>query len=257
MKTRPSIFISLLLLAFSLPARSQSKEIKEDPSKKLNHIKINLTGIFLKNYSVQYERILNKKSSLALSVRVMPSTSLPFKNYIRDYVVGNDPETNKTLDQVRLSNFAITPEYRFYAGKKGYGRGFYIAPFYRYASFKTNELIITYQSTLTQQNTITMNGKMNNNTFGVLFGAQWALGKNIDLDWQIFGPHYGVGNGEFNGISSRQLNQFEQEQVRRELEDLDIPLTRKTVNVNENGASLLLDGPWGGIRAGLSLGFRF
>jgi len=41
------------------------------------------------------------------------------------------------------------------------------------------------------------------------------------------------------------------------LEDIDIPLTNTKVVVTANGASLELDGPWGGIRAGFSLGIRF
>jgi len=256
MKPRILIILCLAFTAISLKAIAQNKESK-DLSTQLNHIKLNLTALVFKNYSVQYERILKKRSSVALSIRVMPSTSLPFKAWIRDYIIGDDPETNKTLDQLRLSNFAITPEYRFYLGKKGYGRGIYIAPFYRFASFKTNTMVITYQSTLTQQNTIVMSGKMVNNTVGVLLGAQWLLGKNIDLDLWILGPHYGNGNGDFTGTTSKQLTPFEQGTLKKELEDLDIPLTHKTVEVNTNGASLFLNGPWAGLRAGISVGFRF
>lgn len=90
-----------------------------------------------------------------------------------------------------------------------------------------------------------------------MFGAQWFLGRHVCLDWWIMGPHYGSGNGSFSGISSQPLSQEEQNDLRRELENLDIPLTNKTVSVNANGATLILDGPWGGIRAGISLGIKF
>ena len=250
--------ITIVLVAFSLLSlNALSQRNETDPSTQLNHIKLNLTGVLVKNYSIQYERILKKRSSVALSIRVMPSTSIPYKAWVRDYIIGNDPETNKTLDQMRVSNFAITPEYRFYLGKKGYGQGLYLAPFYRFASFKSNTMVITYQSTLTEQNIIVMSGKMVNNTVGVLLGAQWLLGKNIDLDLWILGPHYGNGNGDFNGTTSKQLTLFEQATLRKELEDLDIPLTNKTVEVNANGASLFLNGPWGGVRAGVTVGIRF
>ncbi len=46
-------------------------------------------------------------------------------------------------------------------------------------------------------------------------------------------------------------------QFERSIKDLDIPLTDKTVIVTANGANVKLDGPWGGIRAGLSLGIKF
>jgi hypothetical protein len=243
--------LAVVLFTFATICSSAQK------TEKLNLVKLNLTALVVKNYSFQYERILKKKSSAAISIRLMPSTSLPFKAFIRDYIIGDDPETNKTLDQMRLSNFAITPEYRFYLGKKGYGQGLYVAPFYRYASFKTNTMVITYQSSLIQQNTIIMSGKMVNNTVGVLFGAQWFLGKHFNVDLWLLGPHYGNGNGDFTGTSSKQLTPFEQATLKQELEDLDIPLTHKSSEVNANGATLFLDGPWGGVRAGINVGIRF
>ena len=77
------------------------------------------------------------------------------------------------------------------------------------------------------------------------------------LDIWIFGPHYGSGKGNFSGASSRLLSKDEQNGLRDQLNSIDIPLTDKTVSVNANGASLQLDGPWGGIRGGISLGFKF
>jgi hypothetical protein len=41
------------------------------------------------------------------------------------------------------------------------------------------------------------------------------------------------------------------------MEDIDISLTDKTVNVTSNSASLKFDGPWAGLRTGLSIGVRF
>lgn len=176
---------------------------------------------------------------------------------IKKAVAAEDPELERTIDKLRISNFAITPEYRFYFGK-GYGRGFYIAPFYRFVKFKSNNIIITYQGDiLGNEESINLSGDLSSNTGGLLFGAQWAFGKNIILDWMILGPHFGAGNGNFVGLSSQSLSASEQQRVRQELENLDIPLTKKTIKVNAQGASMKLDGPWGGVRAGLSLGFRF
>jgi hypothetical protein len=53
------------------------------------------------------------------------------------------------------------------------------------------------------------------------------------------------------------LSEDEQNSLREELSDLDIPLTKETVSVNANGASLKLDGPWAGVRAGISIGIKF
>ena len=60
-----------------------------------------------------------------------------------------------------------------------------------------------------------------------------------------------------NGITSRTLTPDEQEALRRELEDLDIPVVKYTTEVNANGGKVKVDGPWAGLRSGLSFGYRF
>jgi hypothetical protein len=154
-----------------------------------------------------------------------------------------------------LSNIAITPEVRFYLGK-GNGRGFYIAPFYRYARYKTNTLPFDYEGAGTS-GTINLSGTLTSNTGGLMFGSQWLIGRRVVLDWWIFGPQYGSGKGYFEGTSSQPLTQQEQDDLRQTLNDIDIPLTDKAVNVTANGASMKLSGPWAGIRSGISLGVRF
>lgn len=223
----------------------------------MNLVKLNLTAIILKNYSIQYERVLSKPISVAVSFRLMPSTSIPFKDIILEEVGDDDPDTKEVIENLKVSNFAITPEVRFYVGRKGYGRGFYIAPFYRFASFKTNNLIFDFQNSANQESNISLSGTVTAHTGGLMFGAQWLLGKNMCLDWWILGPHYGAGKGDLSGLAKQPLTPDEQTQLRNELEDLDIPLTDKTVTVNASGAAIQLNGPWAGVRAGISLGIRF
>ena len=222
----------------------------------LNLIKLNLAGILLKNYSLQYERVLSKKLSVALQYRMMPEAGIPFKSAVLK-AVGDDPDTKKIIDDFKMSNFAITPEVRFYLNKKGYGRGFYIAPFYRYASFTSNDLNVFYTDDNNTEQSVKMSGKLTSNTAGILIGIQKDLGEHVVLDISLFGPHYGSGKGDFSGTTSQPLTPDEQDDLRQQLEDIDIPLTDKTVNVNANGASLKLDGPWGGYRFAISLGVRF
>jgi hypothetical protein len=256
-----SITALLLISDFKLAAQDSTGNSLAVTTKKIIHpmnfIKINLTAIFLKNYSLQYERILNRKFSFAVAYRTMPSTTLPFKSYILKSVGDDDPQTAKTIEDFRLSNSAITPEIRFYASKKGYGRGFYIAAFYRYASFKSNDVNIFYSDDAGGDNSIKLSGKITANTGGILLGVQQAYGKHFVLDLWLLGPHYGSGKGDFSGISSTTLSATEQESLKKELDGIDLPLTNKTVAVNANGASVKLSGPWGGIRAGISVGLRF
>lgn len=250
------LFSCLQLTAQDQPEGTAANEPAEKKAMPMNIIKVNLTSLPLKQYALQYERVLSRKFSFALGVRVMPESGLPFKQAILD-AVGDDPDTRDVLDRFQMSNLAITPEFRFYLSKRGYGRGFYLAPFYRYASYKTSQLEFDYDDGNGGQETINMTGKLTSNTGGLLLGAQWPLGKRLVLDWWILGPHYGAGNGLFSGVSTQTMTPSEQDDLRTQLEDIDIPLTNKTVVVTANGASLELDGPWGGIRAGFSLGIRF
>jgi hypothetical protein len=50
---------------------------------------------------------------------------------------------------------------------------------------------------------------------------------------------------------------MEQNEIREVLEDVDIPLIEKSVEVNSAGAKVNFDGFWGGLRAGISLGIKF
>ncbi|WP_051359912.1 hypothetical protein [Adhaeribacter aquaticus] len=224
--------------------------IKKNDNIQRNLFKINLPGIALRNYSFQYERVLTKRFSVAFSYRKMPSGELPLKDVLADQIPSG-------LSDLKLKGTAFTPEIRLYVGKKGYGRGFYLAPFYRQATFATEDLIYTYENEDGIEESVTLAGKLTGKTAGLLMGAQFSLGKYVCLDWWIVGAHGGSANGNLNAVSDKILTPDEQEDLREELENLDIPFVTKTVTVNANNASVILKGPWAGIRSGLSLGFKF
>jgi hypothetical protein len=160
------------------------------------------------------------------------------------------------ISRTEISNHALTPEVRFYLGK-GYGKGFYIAPFYRYVSFTTNQVPVSYDNSLTTKQTLNLSGNMTANTGGFLLGAQWLLGKYFTLDWWIIGAHYGSGNGNFSAIPKSPLTPMEQQQIKEKLEDVDIPFIEKAVTVTANNVAVKLNGPFGGLRGGINFGIRF
>lgn len=267
---KPKLLIPILLLTLFPPfihaqdnLQSVEKSSVENKSKNgtwhnYNIIKTNLTSILLKNYSLQYERVLTRKISVALQYRIMPESGLPFKSSLLKLAAENeDDNTKKLIEDFRMSNYAITPEIRLYLSKKGYGRGFYIGVYYRYASFTSKNFNVFYTDDNNTDQSIKLSGKLTANTGGILMGVQHFWGKRVVLDVWILGPHYGSGSGNFAGISSKPLSTNEQNALRDQLDNIDIPLTEKTINVNANGALLKLDGPWGGIRTGLSLGIKF
>lgn len=221
----------------------------------MNFIKLNLTSIALNNYSFQYERVLTKSISFAIGYRFMPESNIPFKSQLLSEV-GDDETSEFILNNSKISNMAITPEIRFYLGK-GHGRGFYIAPYYRYTKFKTDQFYFEYTDDQGDDQNFKLTGDISSHSGGVMFGAQWELGKYICLDWWILGGHFGTSKGELSGISSTPLSPTEQAEIHDILEDFEIPLVDTEVSVNSNKATMKLDGPWAGIRAGVSLGIKF
>lgn len=197
--------------------------------------------------------MISKRVSIALSYRLLPSGKL----FFRSLIPVSDQQSRKELDNLIVSNSAITPEIRFYLGKKGYGQGFYLAPFFRSAKYGGKGLGIDFTLDNGQAATFNMEGNINSNTFGLLLGAQWKLGKNFWLDWQILGPNYGTATGTIKGKSNVALSTNEQTSLENALKDIAIPFIRKNVSVSPNEAILNLEGPWAGLRTGISLGFDF
>lgn len=249
-----SLFIFSVSLAQVEPEPVQEKVL---PVPKKTFLKTNLTGIALKNYSFQIERAVSRKISFAVSIRTMPSSSIPFQKLVLKKIDNNDVETRDAIESFRLSNFAFTPEMKLYLSKRGYGRGFYMSFFYRYAKFTSNKLLFEVEDSPGVTRKLDFSGTISANTGGILFGVQWPIGKSLCLDLMILGPHFGSGKGLLSATTSPPLTSNEQNDLRTDLEDLDIPFTRKTVTVNANGGTLKLDGPWAGIRSGINLGFRF
>jgi hypothetical protein len=187
----------------------------------------------------------------------MPETGIPYAdNIIRRYDI-NDPDAQMLINSSLISNYAITPEIRFYTGKKRYGNGFYFSLFYRYGHYTFNNALIPYDTDSGDQIILNSSGNVSSHTGGFMMGAQWTLGKSICLDWWILGPHFGVSSGEFNSLPSAPLSETDQQDIADDLNNIDIPMFKQTVNVTADKVNMIFDGPWGGIRAGLSLGVKF
>jgi hypothetical protein len=269
MKTATFLFLSITLI-LSGRLHAQTDSVAPSPSTMVtlqteqatsfqnNIIKLNVTALFVKNFTVQYERIIKKYLSAAIAVRFMPNGSLPYKNFIYNQFGDNDPQVQQTIDNIKINNFAITPEVRFYVGKKGFGQGFYIAPAYRYAKFNVSNIEYTYTDNNDDDQSILMSGKLSSNYGGFVLGAQWLFGKHITLDWWIFGPLFGVQNSTFSGSSSYMLTAEDKAQIEDNFNDLDIPRTTVEVTFPDNyTVDVQMRGPLYGVAFGLALGFRF
>lgn len=236
--------------------KSRSAVSDRDQQAKLNYVKLNLTALPLNNYSLQYERILNRRFSAALSGRLMPESGIPFKSAIIKKIDQDDQEMIDLVQGLKLSNYAVTPEIKIYAGK-GYGQGFYVSFFYRYSSFDLKGFPITYDNDGGTESTMDLSGTMTSHTGGLVLGLQKNIGKFLALDLWFLGPHAGAGKATLTGTPSTPFSAQEQESVKDAISDLDIPMLKITSDVSANKAVLNADGPWAGVRMGISLGVRF
>jgi hypothetical protein len=242
-----------------VPSALDSTRIIPRPKTAVNFLKLNLPGLALRQFHVQYEVAVRKKVSLALGVRFMPEGELPLINTVEQLSGVDDPELLKILRSVQVSNFALTPELRIYPGKKGYGRGFYIAPYYRYLSFNiSSNLPVEISFDDDSKNQISVSGNIKVHNIGLMIGAQWMISKRIALDWWILGAQAGFHQAEIIGLPKTDFTANQLKEIRDDIQvnfknlgqTSDIASDKVKVNTNAFIAAT-------GLRAGLCLGFRF
>ncbi|MEY8761949.1 DUF3575 domain-containing protein [Chryseobacterium tongliaoense] len=246
----------ILLLCFLVQEVSAQEAIPDSPPEKFNIIKTNVTAYAFRNINLAYERSINQWFSVNFSFGTMPEGKVPF---INAFLSDEDEKRFQNLE-VKAVNFTVEP--RFYLGH-GYGKGFYIAPYYRYSKVTSNTFDFYYDFTVNNQAAFRVpikgSGSANGNSGGLMVGVQFFLthSKNLVLDLWIAGAHYGSGKGDFVMTSDYVLTPEMQAQLKKEIENLDIPFVKYTVETNANGARVKIDGPWAGFRSGLSIGYRF
>lgn len=239
----------LLVLAMFLPM------LKAEAQKLIggkNIIKWNVGSMAARNLHFTYERSLTKNISFSLSYRTMSKGALPFKDQFKEAI--NSDDIN--LDNFQIGNTAITPELRFYLSM-GRMKGFYLAPYLRFATFDIGAPIKYTASTspLLEKEAL-FSGKIKSTSAGLMIGYQFQIATKIVLDFQIIGGHYGTGKGDLN--FNTPLSPFEQTELKKNMDDIDAKPFKFTNTVNSSGAQIMSDGPWAGIRAvNIGLGIRF
>jgi hypothetical protein len=248
--TKKTLLVALLLTAGLSQTSIAQKDVNTDQDGK-NLVKMNVGALLFKNFSFQYERAISKKISVAGGLRLAPKSNLSFNSKLESAI--DDEDTWESIKDFKTGNFAITPEIRFYMGKKVF-QGFYVAPFVRYAQYTAD---VPYKFEVDgSAKEIPLSGHVNSITGGILFGAQWKLAERIHLDWWILGPNYGSTSGSISG--KQALSNEDQAVLREDLKDLeDLPIVNGKSSVDANGVNVDFDGPWAGLRAGLCIGFRF
>lgn len=213
-------------------------------------VKLNLFSLALTNISLQYEHSFTTHSSAALGFSVLPSRSLPSFAY-------DDTDSSYDAGTIKFSGWSITPEYRYYFTNKG-PKGFYAAPYFRYAKYKMEGFGVGYASVSGGPNdkTAVASGEIKNTLVGLMFGAQWLLGEHFALDWWILGAGFGSQKGTFQ--ASGDFSPDDQTDITQNVNDISVSGIDLSVAVTNHNIKIDYKSTIPAIRGfGLCLGYRF
>lgn len=220
-----------------------------------NIVKLNVTSLIFRNISLQYERILGPKISVALGVRWMPNGKLPFAGSVQSLLSHDDVEVRDFLDQTKVNAFAITPEFRYYF--RTAGRGLYIAPFLRYETFNlTSNYPLEIEG---RKYDLDFDGRFNRFGLGALFGWQIRITDNINLDWWIVGPYIASSKLSIHA-DGFEIDQADYDQYVKDVNDFNVnmPGLKTEVVAERDHASITASGWTPFVHAfGLSFAYRF
>lgn len=242
--------LALFFLIISSVGNDQCFAQKSQPGSGSNLVRVNLSALVFRNISVEYERKVNHRHSVTFNIHTIPFGKLPFQSFAQNLI----DKAYVDMNLAKIGSVGATASYRFYNRKRGVFGGFYFAPMLNYNRYNS-ALPIQYNSGKTGLFT----GNINTFTGGLQVGAQYKLAQNIYLDIWLIGPSYGFSSGTLNFNGSLSIN--EQAILSAEIEDLrnSLPIyVIKSKDVNSNGATIIEQGPWAGLRGlGINLGFRF
>lgn len=217
-----------------------------------NEVKLNLFSLALGNISLQYERAFTPQFSGAFGFRVGPERALPFASSAKT-VFKDDTLAERMIDGARISNYAFTPEIRYYFGK-GYTKGFYLGLFGRFGKFSLDVPFTVHDASFAGgQQEFLLKGGYSYGGGGIQMGAKFNLSKRVSLDWFMFGPMVSFGTVSLDVAADLSgMTADGRDETIRELAN-----TFGEATVDDNGIRVSKSLPVPGIRTGLSIGFRF
>jgi len=226
-----------------------------------NIIKLNLVALGAKNISLQYERALTPKVSLALGLGLMPSGHVPLSRTIRDYYLDaavdkDENAVDNFVSDARLSGWSVTPEFRYYFGKRPQ-TGFYLAPYLRYSRYSL-KWDYTFEDKVAERERPTdLTGTLTMFGGGLMAGAQWHFNK-ISLDWWILGLAYNSNALHLTARTNLSDKSAEdKQQLQEDIEGTTINGHHLNATVSNSGVSGRGNVGLPALRFGLCIGYRF
>lgn len=213
-------------------------------SDRRNLVKLNLPNLVFGNLTLNYERLLSPRNSATLNVGyIRPQAPISF---LSDFI---DTEEIKPPE---FSGLTATLEYRIYSKKKGAGRGFYYAPYLRYANHK-----LAFQSDIVG-NSSNVSSQLSAVGLGAQIGAQWLIKDRVVIDLGILGlaAQWYTYKSTFTAVD--EAINFDEIRADLEMEIEDSPISNKLeFTSDENSLQAKMPFLFGGARAYLSVGYKF
>jgi len=221
--------------------------------------KMNISQLIFRNFSFQYEYGFHKNMSAALGFNYVMHRTIP-------RVIFEPKSDTKGFQVPQFSGWGITPEFRFYPGKKKENQaphGFYLAAYMRYASYQLRGDFLEERDPLPPRKydaSITYAGY----TVGFMIGAQIITEGRFSVDFWIAGGGAGAASLKVKAVTSDNLSPAEQDELRKDILDNLDELGRFSsgavkLDINATSANLTIRGlPMSSFRAlGINLGFSF
>jgi hypothetical protein len=242
---------SLSILAISAASLNASAQSTDRP-----HVaKLNVLGLVTGTFSAQYEHALPGKFSFAAAVNLRPAGKVPMRGFFNDFVDVDDSISNRLLQDSRASHFAITPEVRYYFGRRPL-TGFYTALYARYASSAVS-VDYTYTSG-TDVYPVSLNARGTSVGAGVLLGAQFSLSQRIVVDWWMAGASINRTSFDVNGRANlSEVSEANRESAKEVIESKEVFNGAFDATITDHGGSAVGKLTLPGFRTGLCIGVRF
>ncbi|MFN3403412.1 MAG: DUF3575 domain-containing protein [Cytophagaceae bacterium] len=172
-----------------------------------NTLKLNVFGALGGSYTLVYERVLNEKLALQLSV------GYRYMDVNRMFGLGSSKADNKIH-----KGFTFVPELKYYITNTAIGipEGLYVAPFARIGKY-TVDFVDNHDSgtlNINHDATYTISAVGG----GILIGYQFIIAKSVALDL-FFGPQFKnrtVSQVEYLDVPPNDPKKFEKENIQVE-----------------------------------------
>jgi hypothetical protein len=213
-----------------------------------NVLKAGLSGAFLGDFNLAYERMLNSNRSIQIKVGYLNPVKSPF--FTEEIIT---PEAYAFIQE--NGGMSASLEYRFYISEKLSAEGFYIAPYLRWFN-----QFVDYEDEI-ESRLYTVNTTVNTVGMGAQLGYQWIIGEMFTIDFHFLGIGLDYYMAQLKYSMDPKPAGFDYSEVTPHIDDVfsDIIYLKDRLRheVNEDNHTSKLPFLFPGFRMGISLGFAF